>query len=360
MSNDPIKPYQKGGKTFYGFQVYTGINPKTGKPSKTRRKGFTTKTKAKKALLEIKQQVAEGAYWKEDDTQKTFKDVFDEWYALRANELKESTLLGIKRNFKHLSPIHGYYLDQLTTSDIQKTIMSSTTAVAPKNKRLTLVRQVLSYAQNQGYINRNAASTIPRFVDNKVTQKKKKFLSIDEVNDILDDAKSRNIKYYTAIRLLVFSGLRVGELCALEWDDLKDGAIYVSKTIAEGVGGLKVTKPKTETSIRKVVLDPETLDILEQFKSFPHVTNFIFENTIGSFLNPRTLRIYLANRYKVSPHMFRHTHASLLFKAGVNPKVIQKRLGHTSFKITMDVYTHLFEEDEADNIEKFFDMINNE
>ena len=286
--------------------------------------------------------------------------MFDEWYALRANELKESTLLGIKRNFKHLRPIHGYYLDQITTSDIQKTIMSSTTAVAPKNKRLTLVRQVLSYAQNQGYINRNAASTIPRFVDNKVAQKKKKFLSIDEVNDILDDAKSHNIKYYTAIRLLAFSGFRVGELCALEWDDLKDGTIYVDKTVIDSEKGLKVTKPKSQSSARKVALDPETLDILEKFKAFPHRTNFIFENNNGSFLSPHTLRGFLDKRYKVNPHMFRHTHASLLFKSGVNPKVIQKRLGHASFQITMDVYTHLFEEDEADNIEKFFDKINND
>lgn len=358
MSNDPIKPYQKGGKTFYGFQVYTGINPKTGKPSKTRRKGFTTKTKAKKALLDIKQQVAEGTYWEVKKEDKTLEEVFEEWYSLKRNELKPSTLKRIKIYFSHLKNIHGLYVKKLTTVDIQSAITQSSEAIHSRKDKLTIVKQVLDYALHEGYITRNPAYNIPQFVDNTIKEKKRQFLTLDELNQILDDAKERNYKYYVIIRLLAFSGLRVGELCALEWNDFHDGVISVYKTqTLDENGRFTIGTPKTKSSIRKVPLDLETVEILENFQKFPHHTPYIFENNKSTYLSTHSVFKFMKTHYNIHPHILRHTHASLLFKAGVNPKVIQKRLGHSSFNMTMDVYTHLFENDETDNIEKFFDFI---
>lgn len=356
--SDPIKSYKKKGKTYYEFQVYTGINPKTGKPSKTRRKGFITKTAAKKELLEIKRKVSEGTYWNINcATNITFKQCFEEWYTLRENELKGRTLVLQRNHFDKLKPLHDIRVEKLETHDIQKVVSKSTKSIQSKNRRLSLVKNVLNYALNQGYISKNPAYNIPKYVDHSVKEGKKKFLTEDELHDILEDAKKRNIKYYVLIRLLAYSGIRIGEAGALKWSDLKEDILNVNKTVTiDSTGVPTVAKPKTEQSIRTIKLDDKTVNILNDFKKLSNGNEYIFTGAKYDFLTPQNLNAFL-RKYKISPHMLRHTHASLLFKAGVNPKVIQKRLGHASFEMTMDVYTHLFEEDETDNLNKFFESI---
>lgn len=353
--SDPIESYKKHGKTYYRFKVYTGINPKTGKKSQTRRSGFKTKTAAKKSKLEIQQSVSDGSYWKEKDKSiPTFEECFNEWFSLKENELKGKTLLEKRNNFKKLADIHNIYIDQLTTKDIQRVINKSTTSVHLKNRRLQMTRSILEYALEQGYISKNPTNTIPKFKDHSVKEEKRKCLTESELKHILNDSMKKNIVYSVMIRLLAFSGLRIGEACALKWDDIKCNTVSVNKTVTRNSNGkLTISKPKTIQSIRNVIIDDDTLNILKLLDG----EGYIFKGEKHPYMDPQNFSRFIKKNYDINPHMLRHTHASILFKTGVNPKVIQKRLGHSSFETTMNVYTHLFEDDETDNLDKYFNAI---
>lgn len=359
--SDPIKPYKKQGKTYYEFQVYTGINPKTGKPSKTRRKGFITKTAAKKELLEIKRKVSEGTYWNQNDhSTMTFKQCFDEWYSLKENELKGKSLHDIRCNVDKLKPLYDIRIEKLEISDIQNVINKSTESIILKNIRLSITKNILDYALNQGYIVKNPAYNIPKFADHGIKKSKKKFLNDEELKGLLEKAKKRNIKYYTLIRLLAYSGMRIGEACALKWSDLKDNMVTINKTVTRDSNGAStISTPKTKQSIRTIKIDDTTVKILNEWKNISNAcdADYIFSGKKKGFSETQNLNKFM-KKYNIHAHMLRHTHASLLFKAGVNPKVIQKRLGHTTLEMTMNVYTHLFEEDETNDLDKFFESIN--
>lgn len=80
----------KKGNKLYKFQVYTGINPKTGKRSQTTRRGFKTKTAANQALKQIESKVADGSYWKEENKKSdyTLGELIDEYLTVRSMNLK--------------------------------------------------------------------------------------------------------------------------------------------------------------------------------------------------------------------------------------------------------------------------------
>lgn len=364
---DPIKEYKKNGKTYYKFKVYTGINPKTGKKSQTTKSGFLTKTQAKKARLEIQQAVANGTYWNdlENNKDKTFKEVYDEFYSLKENELKEVTLLQYSRVERQLKGIHNIFISKLTTQDVLEAIKKAVSSSKARNVVLGIVNNVLTFALNNGYVTRNVASNIPKFLESEIQDNKEvKALNKEQITFLLEHAKEHHLMHYTAFLTLIMSGLRTGELRALTWEDFHDGCLFITKTVSKGFSDKNpITTPKTEASVRKVVLDDFTIKALEEYKQ---TTNYDLIFTLsGKVMSRDLLNDFLRrlnSKYpdefpKVTCHTLRHTHASFLFQSGVNPKVIQKRLGHSDFNTTMNIYTHLFEDFEEDNMKNFFERV---
>lgn len=364
---DPIQSYKKDGKTYYKFQVYTGVNPKTGKKTQTRRSGFLTKTAAKKARLEIQQSVADGTYWEDKETKRhTVGEVYKEYMSLKENEVKQVTLIKYLRTQKYvISKIGDIYIDKVTNTDIIEAIKSGSNGVFARNEHLFKVKEMFEYARNVGYITRNIASTIPKFKDETIKDDKKtKFLNEKEIKDLLDVAKKKGHTYYLAFYLMIMTGVRSGELRALTWDDFDGEYLTVNKTLSDDVKFKQiVTTPKTKNSIRKIKLDQKTIEVLNEAKELmvsEYIISISGKHISSSVLNKQLSKIHKEfpdEIPKISCHTLRHTHASLLFQLGVNPKVIQKRLGHTDFSTTMNVYTHLFEDFENDNLDLFFNKV---
>ncbi len=154
--------------------------------------------------------------------------------------------------------------------------------------------------------------------------------------------------------VLYFTGMRVGECLSLKWSDFDGKTVHVNKQLQRG----NWITPKTQSSIRKIALDPKTIDIInrqyDMYKNIPHFNKdwFIF----GGYeqYSQTTLRYHknVACRELKIPefkiHALRHSHASNLIEAGVNIFKISKRLGHSSIKMTMDVYGHLIDRDETE------------
>lgn len=94
--------------------------------------------------------------------------------------------------------------------------------------------------------------------------------------------------------------------------------------------------------------------------------DIVFPSGTGKVLSPRNVLrtikrlIKLADVPEITFHDLRHTHASLMLQAGVNPKVIQERLGHSSIKITLDTYSHLMPNMQADAINQFGNFMQNQ
>lgn len=367
---DNIEKYEKKGKTYYRFKVYTGINPKTGKKTNTTRSGFPTLASAKKARAKIIAEVQEGTYWEErnQDAPETLGELIDEYMKLKKGSIKPSTFQGMEYQFKKFDDIKNYQLKSLATIDIQKVLDSSGVSVGRKNLLLNRLKSVLNYALKQGYIKRNVAEVIQTFKDFSVEKnEKKKFYNEEELRLFLKVLKEENFKYYVMARLQAFGGLRIGEVLALTLKDVdfENQTISINKTVTKSGDTSILTTPKTSASIRVVTIDQYTINALQEWCNLNHVNYLIFEiarDKIPAVSSVITFYLKFFKRHKelkkISSHALRHTHASLLFKEGVNPKVIQKRLGHSTLEMTMNVYTHLFEDVEEDENIKIMNKLN--
>jgi integrase len=221
-----------------------------------------------------------------------------------------------------------------------------------------------------------AINVIPPKLKNRTTKKikyfdndeLKKFLSyLDSLDDTID-----NQLHVTMYRFLLATGLRVGECLALSWSDIdfNNETVSVYKTIVQTANKTEriQSSAKTKESNRVVSLDRETITLLKLWKNTQNKKvvsikdSLIFSKKGQSFTYTKELTI-LQSHFKnakvsnIGFHGFRHTHASLLMNADVNPKEIQLRLGHADYSITMNTYSHLAKDKKKDTAEKFGNIL---
>lgn len=165
------------------------------------------------------------------------------------------------------------------------------------------------------------------------------------------------------ISFTAHTGLRQGEVFGLKWEDIdfEQGAIFVKRSLAHVVGkGAVFQDTKTKNSRRRVLLLPEDIADLKKYKEWQEnyamelgdkfaCHDLVFVSVFGNPISPTNFsRRYLHPLLKkcglnenFTFHGLRHTHATLLLKQGVNPKIVQERMGHSSIKVTMDTYSHV-------------------
>ena len=142
-------------------------------------------------------------------------------------------------------------------------------------------------------------------------------LTREELQRFLIQAKFEG--YYEVFLLDLATGLRRGELMALQWDDLnfKTGVLNVNKQVYDVRGQLQISMPKTKNSVRKIVLPPTVvrrkLQLILEHAECKH-TRF---------------------------HALRHTFTTLALRNGINVKILSVMLGHVSVTTTLDIYTHI-------------------
>ena len=175
------------------------------------------------------------------------------------------------------------------------------------------------------------------------------------------------------IILAAMTGLRKGELFALDWNavNLDEGVLVVRRQLQE-LKGLKLKEPKTSSGKRVVSLDPVALEALrsrlkkaidEGFD--PAVVPIVFANIRGGYLRGSNFdrNVWYPIRESVGIpdsfvfHDLRHTQASLMLAAGVDLKVIQKRLGHRDFATTANTYSHLLQNAQSEACDKLASMM---
>jgi len=309
-------------------------------------------------LKHLIEQVINGTYGRED---LTFKQLYKKWIRAKKKSLKPSTVLGYESTIsKHVLPSLGENnISVITPLDIQDWIdeigeknISSATVV----KVYRYVRACLNQAQQWGLI---VESPCRGIVLPGVDRKELDFLEPKEIQRLLGAIKDPADQ--ALFTVLAFSGVRFGEALGLAWKhiDFDNGAIIISRSAYWLNGNLQT--PKSEASRRAVPLLPTLADVLKgyyEYQGRPRPDYLLFsydgEMPFDQSDTRKRFNSYLekAGLRHVQIHSLRHSFATILLAAGGSVKAVQRALGHASAAMTLDVYSHLIQENLGDTINK--------
>lgn len=381
--------YKNTRGTFWRVRGIVGIDEYTGKKSEIKKGGFVTKREAKAYFEKQREEFVSGLA---RGTQSlTFEAVYQEWLKGYENTVRESTLVTTQNAFyHHVIPAFGHLrIDKIKPDLIQEYVNQWCNQYKKGKTFYYYAKRVFKFAVRCGYIKKSPCDRVivPRKTEFEDKENKKQFYTREELQQFLDGLKDNNM-WYTFFRVLAYTGMRRGECLALTWDDInfKVGTISINKTLAQKaqkvVDGkptgreLIVDKPKNGRS-RVVSVDSVTLEILKAWQNEQaqllikqgynalNGKQLLFSSLAGNkfieITRPRKVALSNCKRQGlpfIKIHGFRHTHASLLFEAGVPMKDVQERLGHSDISMTMDIYTHVSESRQHGTADVFAQYMN--
>lgn len=373
---------KKTGTIVYRASIYLGIDQMTGKRVKTSITGRTRKEvnqKAKHAQFDF---LSNGSTIKRKVVIKTFKELSHLWLETYKLTVKPQTYdATVTRLNRHIMPTLGNMkVDKITASDIQMLINRLSKYYVNYTAVRSVIRKVLQQGVLLGLIDYNSARDIilPRKQPN--AKKKVKFIDPSDLKSFLEHLETSQHKrynlYFDAVlyQLLLSTGLRIGEACALEWGDidLENGTIAINKTYNKNLKFLSTAK--TQSGNRVISVDKKTLRSLKLYQMRQRqlfnevgarVSEVVFATPTRKYFNASVRQSALDTRCKEAGierftfHAFRHTHASLLLNAGISYKELQYRLGHANISMTLDTYGHLSKDKEKEAVLYYEKAMNN-
>ena len=239
----------------------------------------------------------------------------------------------------------GLNLAHLTAGHIHKYIAERMKAVSAKtvSNEVGLIKEIFKHGCQMEYVKNDPSEHVKR---PRTERARIEILSSPEIERLL--AKSSR-RYRLAFLTCVLTGLRAGELWALRWSDIDWNALQIN--VSQSLWRGQIQTPKSRSSFRKVDIPEQLAQELKKWRliSPQNKLDLVFctrngtpvchDNVVKRFFGPALKRAGLRH---VSFHSLRHTNASMRIAAGQNIKYIQTQLGHSSIKVTLDVYGHLF------------------
>lgn len=375
-----IKPYKnQDNVTRYYFNAYVGRNPKTGKNVYRKRQGFKTKKQAQIALADLLKDIEENGLFSENKAM-TFAELYDMWLKQHRLNVKPSTIATNRRFVEsHVLPYLGEMkLDDITVVYCQKLVNEWYEEYKQYSYFRKVTAQIMRFGEAMEIMKSNPMSKtiLPR---KKEEEKKLQYYTKEELQHFFKSLEQfGNYKQLAFFRALAFTGCRKSEILSLQWEDIDlfNKTISIGKTLAIDENlDIIIQTPKTSSSVREISLDDETVKILSRWRSIQREEyfqmgfnatsekQFVFTNSRNELYYPQVVNDwlkYLIKKYnlpKITPHNFRHTHASLLLQAGVPVKEVSERLGHKDIKITLEIYSHVMPEEAEKTASKFSNFV---
>lgn len=281
----------------------------------------------------------------------TVEFLFEEWLSMKKLCVKESTIANyVFKINKHLKPFFSGLKFSLLSPKIVYDFISEKQSEGLSAKYIAdmvvILKSMAKYtAKTYHCTNEIADIELP-----KTEKKELKLYSKDE-QKILKSALLKEINpTKLGILLCLFSGIRIGELCALKWSDIDfcSGLLNITKTCQRIKCGnstkIVITSPKSASSARIIPLPKFLLDILREFA--PSDCNSYFLSGTEKIIEPRTMQyrfksiLKKANLPSTNFHSLRHIFATNCIEIGFDAKTLSEILGHGSTAITLNLYVH--------------------
>ncbi len=370
---------EKRGKNSYRLSCLAGYNLQ-GKPIKKTKTVHGTKKEAEIELAKFVADVQNGMVIEGKSLRfSEFTEIWKRDYG--SKELAPSTYKRYCRMLEtRLLPYFGhFYVNKIKPTDIMQfyDLLSKDTQLVRKkdnegNKTLKplsgktilehhrLLRAMLHKAVYWQVIVSNPAE---RVQPPKAKKPKRKYYDDDQCKILLENLEQldeEQIKYKTAIILTVFTGVRLGELMGLEWNDIdfRNGIVSINRSsqyLADT--GVFTKVPKTESSIREVAIPDFVISLLEEYKLWYDEqkslygelwidSNRLFVQADGKPMHPSTISKWFVKFIGqiglpvINFHGLRHTNATLLIAQNIDVAVVAARLGHAQITTTLNFYVH--------------------
>ena len=224
----------------------------------------------------------------------------------------------------------------------------------------TTVSSMINYAVKYYGLKENPLRVVGSIGNTKKEARRIQFWTYEEFEQFISHVK--NYKHKICFKILFFGGLRVGELLALDRKDFnfRENKISITKSKIQSTG--EISTPKTPESEREIDMPVEIMkevkNYIRNLKVIPVAPSPIFNTSHSAlWLSLKNCAIK-AGVKKIRIHDLRHSHASHLIHLGVPITTISCRLGHKSPKITLDVYSHMYEESGKQTAELLSKVIN--
>ncbi|MFC1995738.1 tyrosine-type recombinase/integrase [Chloroflexota bacterium] len=363
-------------KNSYSLKFSIGKDPTTGKPKNKWVTVHGGKKDAEKKLSELLHQLDTGSYIQPGKT--TVAEYLERWLVDYAkHNLSPRTVEGYEKIARrYLIPaLGGNILTNLKPEHLQKFYSQELQRnLSPQTVRHhhTMIHKALRDAVGWGLLTLNVADAVK---PPKAQPIEMQAWCENEVIQFLEAAKST--PYYEIFYLALFTGMRRSELLALRWQDIDFilGQIYINRSVHVLKGGkVHFRTPKTAKGKRTIDLTPSTMLTLNEYRKKKEAEALMLDKPIldndllfGDLRNKPILPDTLSHNWLkvvrkvglkvIRLHDARHTHASLMLKQGVHPKIVQERLGHASIQITLDTYSHVtsgLQQAAANNFDRAF------
>jgi len=306
-------------------------------------------------------------------------------YDFKVNSIKPKTLESYSFIIKsYLIPSLGHvYIQDLKAEHIQVMLNSlCKRKLSPRTVKYThtILHSALDQAVKNNIIVKNVSNNV---ITPKQTKHEIKILSLDEQNRFIKCMESHRL--YAAFILLLSTGIRIGELLALTWDnvDLDNTIIKITQNlqrvkIFDDVSKTKTKlifgTPKTDKGRRIIPLLDDVASLLKEHKEKQYEelsvlglsdkNTLVFCSEIGTVIEPRNFTrtfkglLKKADISNINIHALRHTFATRGLENGIELKVMQELLGHSSISITGDIYSHVILDKKKDSINKLKNTFN--
>lgn len=383
--------FKREGKksTTYAYSIEAGLDPITGKRKRTSKSGFKTAKEARAAAQPILNKLLLGQNIIESNI--TFSEYANTWLNNKRIGIKLATQSNIEttisiankyfrnKKIKDITP----YIYQQFINDYSTNIKIDTVKMRHK-----IINNIFKAAVKFNIIRTNP--TIDVEFPNKTTPKKDitdLYLTKEELQKFLLFLKNKKYKssryFYPLCVLLAYTGMRLGEACALTWQDIdfnkKTIFIHSSMFAKNYTIYQRQDTPKNQSSIRKIFIDKFLIKILKDWHKEQLINrlnnginnkvdaeDYVFTNIVlHTNKEKAVLPIAVSTAFKyinkkhlfpkhIHAHMLRHTHVSLLAETRkVSLTDIQARLGHSSDETTRRVYLHVTEKSKIDTARIF-------
>ena len=273
-----------------------------------------------------------------------------EWGDLWLSSRKGTVVYGTYHNYelywtKHIRPVLGQDdVDKVLPIQIEQFMQTKQNlSDAAQRAILGVLKQIYRSALKNGKCSRNPMD----FVEPVKKQSPHiQIFTADDVQRIMAAAEGDD--FGAAVACLLYTGIRVEELCALMWSDISNGLLHIRRVIARSADGWTVQERTKSGKPRTIGITPKLADI---FQEMPHRSLYVFPTADGhpmdydQFYRRYKKFLLMAGVKYLSPHKCRHTYATFLLRGGADLRTVQEALGHYDPSVTM-IYTHVDDSDQ--------------